>query len=142
MSIELVRINRWIYSTLSGDATVNAAVDGRIYSDEAPQGAAVPMVVFAYLGGAERLQPFGGGRFTTSLYLIRAIAGGGSLESAATVADRIDTLMTVPSGGTIVDGVRVTYCWREQPHQRKDSENGKPVIYLGGFYRILFQPST
>lgn len=140
MVAEISRVNQWMWSVLSGDSTLSTAVSGRIYADEAPQGALTPMVIFAYLGGAERLRPFHDRRFTTALYLVRAIADGSSYEAIETIADRIDSLLTVGDQGTVVRDVRISSCQREQPHQRKDSENGKPVVYLGGFYRLFFQP--
>ena len=54
-----------------------------------------------------------------------------------------DLLVTsLPDQGTIVEDIRVASCLREQPHQRKDMENGVPTVYLGGFYRIKYQPLT
>lgn len=129
-----------MWTVLSGDTTLNAGVGGRIYADEAPQGAHAPMVIFAYLGGTERIRPLRDGRFTTALYLVRAIADGSSYETIEPIADRIDAVLTLGDQGTIVRDVRMTSIFREQPHQRKDSENGKPSVYLGGFYRLYFQP--
>ena len=48
----------------------------------------------------------------------------------------------IPSAGTIVRDVRIGSCLREQPHQRKDASEGVPVVYLGGFYRISYQPAN
>lgn len=140
MTAELSRVNQWLWSVLSGDSTLNVSVSGRIYADEAPQGARVPMIIFAYLGGAERMRPMRNGRFTTALYLVRAIADGSSYETIEPIADRIDAVLTLGDQGTVVRDVRMTSIFREQPHQRKDSENGKPTVYLGGFYRLYFQP--
>lgn len=126
---------------LSGDSTLNTAVSGRIYSEEAPQGAAVPMVTFAHLGGSTRVRTMSR-HMLTSLYLVRAITEGSSFDAIAPMADRIDAVLTVPDGGTVVDGVRITKVRIDQPHQRKDANNGKPVVYLGAIYRVDFQPSS
>jgi hypothetical protein len=75
------------------------------------------------------------------LYLVRAIGDGSSYNPIEGIADRIDAVLAVPTQGTIIRDVRITSCNREQPHQRKDSVNGIPVVYLGGFYRIRFQPA-
>jgi hypothetical protein len=49
--------------------------------------------------------------------------------------------MNTAEQGDIVRDVRISTVTREQPHQRKDMENGQPVVYLGGFYRIKYQPA-
>lgn len=141
MVAELARVNVWLRGVLAGDSALNTAVSGRIYSEEAPQGAPVPMVVFAHLGGSLRLRTMTG-HMLTSLYLVRAITEGSSFDALAPLADRIDAVVTVPNGGTVVDGVRITRVRVDQPHQRKDSSEGKPVVYLGAIYRVDFQPAS
>lgn len=141
MVAEIARVNVWMASVLSGDSVLNTAVSGRIYSEEAPQGAAVPMVTFAHLGGSTRVRTLNG-HMLTSLYMVRAITEGSSFDAIAPIADRIDAVMTVPSQGTVVDGVRITKVRIDQPHQRKDASEGVPVVYLGGIYRVDFQPAS
>jgi hypothetical protein len=140
MTAELSRVDQWLYSTLNNDAQLSTAVGGRIYADEAAEGAAAPMVVYAFLGGADRLLTFNA-RLSGALFLVRAMGDGSSYDPIEAIADRIDTVLTVPSQGTIVRDVRITSCQREQPHQRKDATFGVPTVYLGGYYRIRFQPS-
>lgn len=141
MVAEHARVNVWLVNVLSGDSALNTAVSGRIYAEEAPQGALAPMVVFANLGSSTRVRTLRG-HVLSSLYLVRAIADGSSFDAITPIADRIDALLTVSDAGTIVDGVRITKVRIDQPHQRKDSENGKPVVYLGGIYRIDYQPAS
>jgi hypothetical protein len=141
VSAEVARVNVWMRSVLAGDSALNTAVSGRIYSEEAPQGAPEPMVIFAHLGGSLRVRTMTG-HMLTSLYLVRAIADGSSFDTITPLADRIDAVMTVPSGGTVVDGVRVTRVRVDQPHQRKDASEGRPVVYLGAIYRVDFQPAS
>ncbi len=148
MPADLSRVDQWLKSVMGADHTIAAAVQDRIYADEAPMrpvGAAAgsdsPMIVFAFLGGSDKLLTFHT-RFTSALYLIRAISEGSSYEPIEPIADRIDDLLTttVPDRGTVVRDVRISSCLREQPHQRKDASEGVPVVYLGGFYRITYQP--
>lgn len=126
---------------LGNDSSILGKVGTRIYVDQAPQNAASPMVVFSFLGGADKVIT-GSARLTQCLYLVRAIAAGLSYDIVDDIADRIEAVMTVPDAGQIVRDVRITSCAREQPHQRKDAENGVPYVYMGGFYRIRFQPSS
>lgn len=141
MVAEIARVNVWMRSVLASDSTLNTAVSGRIYGEEAPQGAAVPMVIFAYLGGSTRVRTLRG-HVLTALYLVRAIAEDVGFDALTPLADRIDAVMTVPDGGTVVDGVRITKIRVDQPHQRKDSSEGVPVVYLGAIYRVDFQPAS
>jgi hypothetical protein len=142
LSADLSRVDKWLYSHMAADNIINTASGGRIYADEAPQGAATPMVLYAFLGGSDRLLSFRG-RLSSVLYLIRAVNEGSSYDSILAVADRIDELLTtaISDQGTVVDDTRITACYREQPHQRKDQAFGVPVVYLGGYYRITFQPA-
>lgn len=138
---ELSRVNEWVHGVLQGDPGISSKVGTRVYVDQAPQTAASPMVVFSFLGGADKLIT-GSSRLTQSLYLVRAISAGLSYDLVDDIADRIEAVLTVPQAGQIVRDVRITSCAREQPHQRKDAENGVPYVYMGGFYRIRFQPSS
>lgn len=143
MSGDLARVDRWLFSVLANDATIVNNVGTRVFADEAPQNATVPMLLFAFLGGSDRLLALRG-RLSSVLYLVRAVDEGSSYDSVLDVADRIDEILTtvVPPTGTVIDDTRITSCYREQPHQRKDSQYGIPTVYLGGYYRIGFQPAS
>lgn len=139
MSGDLTRIDAWIYSTLHNDTQIAAIVGGRIYSDLAPQQAAMPMIIFSFLGGADKFVTLST-RSTNAIYLIRAVNQSSSFGDVKALADRLDTLMAVPTQGYLIEDVLITSVVREQPHQRKDLENGVPLVYLGGFYRFRYQP--
>lgn len=125
---------------MAGDLALSTAVSGRVYGDMAPQGSGMPLVLFSYLGGADKVVTFRT-RVTNAIYLVRAVAGGSSYNTIEAIADRIDEVLSaLPDQGTIVRDIRISSCIREQPHQRKDMENGVPTVYLGGFYRIKYQP--
>lgn len=137
---DLGRINEWIDTRLYNDRIISDQIEGRVYSDEVPQGADAPMIVYAYLGGADKLLT-SRARTSSALYLVRAIADGSSYLDVELLADRIEAVLTVlPNTGTIVRDVQIMSCAREQPHQRKDAAFGKPTVYMGGFYRVRFQP--
>lgn len=138
---DLVRVDQWIYGKLQNDAQIGGAVGGRVYVDLAPQEAATPLVLFSFLGGADKVLTLSR-RLTNAIYLVRAVAQSSSYGSVKAIADRIDEVMTVPTQGTFVDGTIITTVYREQPHQRVDLENGKPYVYLGGFYRIRYQQAS
>lgn len=142
MSGDLTRIDEWIYSQLATDVQLAAEVGSRIYVDSAPQNATGKLVIFSFLGGADKFQTLNANsRTTNAIYLIRAISPGQSYSLVEAAADRIDVLMIVPNQGALVRDTLITSVVREQPHQRKDLENGTPFVYQGGFYRIRYQPA-
>ena len=140
MSADLASVDEWIYDVLSNDLQLSTMVSGRIYSNLAPQGAALPMVIFAFLGGSDKIQTFRS-RFTNAIYLIRAINQSSSIKALRTIADRVDELLFVPEQGVFINDILISTVIREQPHERADMENGVPTVYLGGFYRVRYQPS-
>jgi hypothetical protein len=75
-----------------------------------------------------------------SIYLVRAIAQGASYDLVESAADSIDRQMTttVPTEGLDFRDIRIARIDRDQPHQRKDDENGVPYVYLGNTYRVWF----
>lgn len=144
MTADITRVTQWLFETMSGDNILNnvLGVGERIYFDQAPQGQAIgaPLILCSYLGGADKIQT-SQARLTNAIYLIRAVRGGSSYDLIEPIADRIDDILRVRDVGVLVRDVRIASCNREQPHERKDSENGVPIVYLGGFYRIRFQPA-
>jgi hypothetical protein len=144
VSADITRVNQWIWETLSHDNILNSTLmlGSRIYFDQAPQSTPLTstVVLCSYLGGADKVQT-STSRFTNAIYLIRAVRGGSSYDAIEAIADRIDEILTVRDVGVLIRDTRIASCNREQPHQRKDAENGVPVVYLGGFYRIRFQPA-
>jgi len=143
VSAEHSRVTGWIWDAIQADATLLAALGGlpypRIYADEAPQGAAVPMVLYAFLGGSDQL--VGSSRLSNALFLVRAVGEGTSYSTIEDIADRVDNRLTnVGAGGIFFRDIHILSAVREQPHQRKDAAFGVTTIYLGGFYRIRWSP--
>lgn len=141
MSGDLTRIDAWIYATLTGDAQLSGLVSNRVYRSLAPQGALGPMVIFSFLGGADKFVTLSN-RSTNAIYLIRAVRQSSSIETIEPIADRVDALLTIPNQGVLVRDTLITSVVREQPHERTDLENGVPYVYLGGFYRFRYQPQA
>lgn len=141
MSGDLSRVDQWIYQVLSRDNLLSNMVGSRIYGDAAPQNVTLPLVLFSFLGGADKIQTLRS-RLTNAIYLIRAVGSGSSYDAIEALADRIDAVLFVPEQGVQQRDIRIASCSREQPHQRKDFENGIPTVYLGGFYRIRYQPTA
>lgn len=139
MPAELARVEQWMYSTLTTDATVAGICGTRVYADEAPQEAAFPLIVFAHIGNVDVLRSGNNGRMAKIIYLVRAIDRGSSTSGTIkTVADRFDPLLLV--NNVTVDGVRIAYVQHDQHHIRKDAQDGVPTAYIGSYYLVFTQP--
>jgi hypothetical protein len=128
---------QWIYSKLSGDSTLNAAVGGRIFAHIAPATATYPLVLFAALG-ARDVRTLGPARIMTHLtYKVVAInEGGGFGAPLGTIADRIDAVLQAASG-TVAAGT-VMACVREQPFEMVEVGGGGRIFrHLGGVYELV-----
>ncbi len=135
--IEILRIDQWLYATLSGDVTLMALVSG-VHNALAAQGAALPYVVFNFQGGGD-VRGVGPTRIMTSaLYQVKAVGSGASYAPLKSAVDRIDTLLQGASG-SVTDGW-IYSCVREQPIAYVETTaGGAQFRHLGGFYRIVAQ---
>jgi hypothetical protein len=135
MVAENSRISEWIARTLNDDEYLQGWADGGIWVDYAPQDTTGNIVLAAWQGGSDRKIAF-----AYSLYLIRAVAEGGQYDLVEQAADRIDERMTttIPIDGLDYRDIHLARVERDSPHQRKDAENGIPVVYLGKVYRIWY----
>ena len=136
---ETVAGERWLYTVLSGDAQIVAAVGMRIYGYRAEQGKARPYILYQWQGGVD-LMVVGAARvWTESTYLVRAVADETNFTGVLkTLADRIDAVLHAASG-TVVDGVVVS-CVREAPWSMVEAGvGGDEVRQLGGVYRLRVQ---
>lgn len=125
----------WLYSVLSGDATLAGLVSTRVYGHIAPQEAAFPLVLFA-LQSSSDVQILGPNRIMTNMhYVVRGVTEGGSFGGTLkTMAERIDAVLQAASG-TVAAG-QVFACVREQPFALVETVQGKQYRHLGGVYRL------
>lgn len=128
---------KWIYATLSADATLTGLVSTRIYDGLAPQGGALPYVVYNHMGGADLLGIGAIRVFANGLYQVKAVCKGNSYAPAKAIADQVDELLHGASGAT-TDGV-VLACVREQPLALIEQQDGIEYRHVGGIYRLFVQ---
>jgi hypothetical protein len=135
VTTETSRVSQWIVQAMRADAQLVSWADGGIWMDQAPQGTSGKVVLAAWQGGSHRKVAM-----SYSIYLVRAIAQGASYDLVESAADSIDRQMTttVPTEGLDFRDIRIARIDRDQPHQRKDDENGVPYVYLGNTYRVWF----
>ncbi|HXF08991.1 MAG TPA: DUF3168 domain-containing protein [Candidatus Acidoferrales bacterium] len=135
--IESVRVDQWLYGLLSGDATLNGLVNGRIYGYLAPQDAALPFVLYSHQSGVD-VRGVGPTRIMVGfIYQVKAVGQGPSFAPLQPIADRIDTLLQGASG-SVVDGL-VLACVRESTVAFVEVESGVQYRHLGGLWHIIAQ---
>ena len=133
--METARIRAWIYTTLTGDATLAGLIGARAYHGVAPAGAQYPFVVFQMLSGGNDLIALGAIRiWAAPLFLIKAVCKGSSSGPVEPVANRIDQLLHAKSG-TVANGA-IWECVRERPFDLPTNEDGTVYQQLGGEWRI------
>lgn len=131
---------KWIYQTLSADATITGVVGTRIFAEEAPQESTFPMVVFSHIGNVDTFRPWSFGYVNKAIWLVRVVVEGSSVDgNAVTVAKRFNPLLLQKN--IVVDDVRINLVQHDQDHVRADSQEGVPLSYLGSYYLVFSQPA-
>ena len=135
--IEVTRASDWLRDTLLADATLNAAVGGRVY-DGPRQETALPFVVIAHLGGHD-VMGVGAARIMADLvFAVKVVGRGHSWSDLEAAADRIDAALHGKQG-TTPDG-RVLSCTRHTALALVETDQGIEYRHLGGTFRVLAQP--
>lgn len=136
---ELPRIERWIYSALSGDEQLAATVETRIYHDQAPESTAYPYVVFNHQVG-EDTNGLGTCRILTrNLYQVKVIARELN-DNARLIADRIDEIIGKAVRAQHPLDVSLKFSgYRETPisYTEPNRDSSRVFRHLGGLYRIV-----
>lgn len=138
--LETAVTDTFLYQTLTSDATISGIIGTRCYADFAPQGSALPAIIFQ-LQATTDLNGVGSQRvMVNNLYVVKAVmetaSYGGNL---ATLAQRIDTLLHRQQ---LRIGANSGYVWcrRERVFRLAEvGDGGKQYRHLGGVYRIYSQ---
>lgn len=135
---ETVVADEWIHFTLISHPSVSAIVDDRIYFDVAPRDAQMPFIVIQEQDASDFRGVGPVNVFTTTLYIVKAIAQGDSYMPLQPIAKAIydalhDSKGVAPSGGRIVS------CLREAPFRLQEFSEGKSFRHLGGRYSLQVQ---
>ncbi len=127
----------YLYSTLSGDATLMALITG-VYSTVAPQGAVYPFIVFASLAGKD-IQEIGPLRtMSQQLYEIKAISNAPSIVGLDAIMARVDALIQ-GHGPVTLSGGYILGARRERTMVLGSPEAGVQYRQLIFTYRIYTQ---
>lgn len=131
---EYAAARQWISGLLAGDSGTTSVVSTRIYRDQAPQGAALPHVIYAeLLPDDDEVNGIGDTVAANLQYEIYCV--GTNETNVLAMADRIQALF----GGTT--GTASPWSlgsWRLKPVEDPPEKFGPNTIYrAGGLYRVL-----
>jgi hypothetical protein len=128
----------WLYTELTGDATLMALITG-VYADIAPEGTALPYVVFSLQTARDRMTIEGNTILTGGTYIVKAITDEPSYATVATIMARVHTLLHqangTGAGGTVIECVRESVFH----YVERVAETNKLYRHLGGLYTLLVQ---
>lgn len=130
--IETGPIEKWLYTLLTGDATLAAQNGGRVYGYLAPENKGYPYTLYhpQALGGSGAL---GGRGVAKDLYTVKMVGNTDDLEALQAGADRIFTLLD----GTIVahGGMQLRVKWVKSVSYI-ETKNDSRFSHLGAVFRI------
>ena len=132
MSTELSTAATFIYSKITGDAILSAAIGTRVYEDAAPRNTDYPCVVFSSIDPDDTVA-CGGNTVKSDLdYTIRVI----DITSYAEIdplAERLKIVFHNTSDGNVI------HCGRKRPFNRMYDLNNIRYYERGGVYEIMVQ---
>lgn len=127
----------WIYTTLKANSTLTGAVGGsataRIFEDVAPQGVALPYVVFQRVSGVD-VNTIGERGITDQLWQVKAVAQSPTYRSVATIANQFDVSLDDKQG--TAGGVAIN-CRRSSEIRYAEIADGMQYRHLGGTYHLF-----
>lgn len=126
---ELITAAEWLYSRLNGIV----GVTGGVHDGIAALGSAYPAIVFQSRNPIDRLTLNARRIWSDAEYLVRVIGQTTSLKSLETIADAIDTQLSLQSGSGVVA------CYRVEPFSLIEVIDDVQYSHLGGFYKLLVQ---
>lgn len=139
MTITLTAAEDFIFNRLDPDEVLDGLIDGRFYSDVAPEGTPSPWVVYQCQTPESRSVRGLGGVIIMldEIYTIRAICEGSDYAPIKPIAERIVDLLH-NYHGPVTDGY-VLACQFLGPVKYFTVENGIQYRHLGGTFRINSQ---
>lgn len=130
----------FLFTRLSGSTVLTELVKGRVYNRQAPERAAFPLVIFAFMSGLDTEQAGSGGRVLyRPLYQVKGVTEGGSFQTAARIANAIEAALVGAKGTAQFDGHGFHFrgCYREQPLEYDEISEGVRYQHVGGLYRLI-----
>jgi hypothetical protein len=128
-----------IYTKLSGASAVTA-LTAEIHDGLAPQGSALPHIVFSQQGGEDVMGSIGHRIFGISTWVVLARCEGGSWASADAIYSAADDALHVKSTTNLVlNGITYTVIWSRRLRSSfrvPELVAGRRTQYVGGIYEV------
>lgn len=132
--LEAASADEFLYSTLSGDATLMAAATGGVWNTQAQEGTVYPLIVFQFMSGIDYAAVGALRVWTNMIYMVKAIAEADNFDALNAIVARIDALLHRTSA-TPTDGI-VWSCTREQVIRLPDSVASRQYRQSGALWRV------
>jgi hypothetical protein len=87
------RIEKWLYSYLTADSTLNGMVGGRFYGPAVKTGTAFPYITWDMQSNTRVNGNAAGWLMTKSRFQVKVVAKGGMTDAVSAIADRLETLL-------------------------------------------------
>lgn len=138
-----VAVRRALYGKLAGDSTLTnllgSAPSGysqNIYYEEAPSGAAYPLVVFFKSSGTPAYA-FASRAFDNEMWTIKGIDRNSTADKAEAISTRLDALLT--DGALTISGKTQLYLRRESDVDYPETSDGVTYRHSGAVFRLIYQ---
>lgn len=134
------RIAPWIYGQLLDEPTLITPIGGRIYRDDAPQGAVRPHLVYLLQSDTDRTTANGRHLLGTMFWLVKIIGEGDRSPAFTSIIDGV--LKALHGQGPLTfRGVRIGRCTREEVlPQGPDYVGSTRIIYSNHSFSIVGYP--
>ncbi len=139
-SHEVMTAFEYIYTTLSGDATLTSLAPGGVWRTLAPDGTASPFTTMAFQSGIDTMIVNAARIFSQPLLMIKTTGLASNTAAVEQAAARVDVLLQRTSGQTSDSLILV--CYRESPWQQDELVNADLWVSIGGLYRLYVQDVT
>ncbi len=130
---------RWLYATLTAHAGLSALVGARVYENLAPQGAALPYVVYNLVASRPVAASGGAGRILDEQeWMVRGLAESGSPADADALALQVDGALSGATGTATVGAVTYTIMTAQGGEAVRYTElhQGRRIQHSGRRYRV------
>lgn len=127
-----------IYEKLAGDTVLTAMLSGgtaspSVYSDQAPQGATEPYVVYSLASEADSYT-LASRSWENGVYLVKAVDKSNSTTRAGSIAARIDAVLT--DGALSISGRSHLSTRRTERVRYPETVSGVVYQHAGGYFRV------
>lgn len=132
---ELAAVESWLFDKL-------LVLNYPVYSEEAPEDAPYPFILFAHLD-AKDVFGVGTARFLTRAdYVVRGCDRTESAKDVYPLAVAIDNVLHGVKGVAPIQALMVLSCVRNEPFRQREVQDDIVYLSRGGIYRIQVQGGT